>query len=90
MPHPFHFENVISNLLDNAIQIPDGEKITISLDQNGLNKILRISDNAREPTSDQKKRVFEQFYRVPKRLILHDVKGFWNRTLLCQKNHGKA
>lgn len=70
---PFHFENVISNLLDNAIKY-GGEKITISLDQNGLNKI-RISDNGGNLPSDQKKRVFEQFYRVPKG-DLHDVKGF--------------
>lgn len=70
---PFHFENVISNLLDNAIKY-GGEKITISLDQNGMNKI-RISDNGGKLPTDQKKRVFEQFYRVPKG-DLHDVKGF--------------
>ncbi|GAA0880612.1 hypothetical protein GCM10009119_35820 [Algoriphagus jejuensis] len=70
---PFHFENVLSNLLDNAVKY-GGNEIRICLDQNGLNKI-RIHDNGGNINSDQKERVFEQFYRIPKG-DLHDVKGF--------------
>nr|WP_236025574.1 HAMP domain-containing sensor histidine kinase [Algoriphagus oliviformis] len=70
---PFHFENVLSNLLDNAVKY-GGSQIRICLDQNGLNKI-RIHDNGGNINSGQKERVFEQFYRIPKG-DLHDVKGF--------------
>ncbi len=70
---PFHFENVLSNLLDNAVKY-GGNQIRICLDQNGLNKI-RVHDNGGNITSEQRERVFEQFYRIPKG-DLHDVKGF--------------
>jgi signal transduction histidine kinase len=70
---PFHFENVISNLLDNA-QKYGGDEIRISLEQNGSSKI-RVWDNGGNISSADQSRVFEQFYRVPKG-NLHDVKGF--------------
>ncbi|HSF52599.1 MAG TPA: HAMP domain-containing sensor histidine kinase [Algoriphagus sp.] len=70
---PFHFENVISNLLDNAIKY-GGDLIRICLDQNG-NSRIRIWDNGGNIASAQKERVFEQFYRIPQG-DLHEVKGF--------------
>lgn len=70
---PFHFENVLSNLLDNAIKY-GGAQIRITLDQNGMHKI-RIHDNGGNIPQEQKERVFEQFYRIPKGNV-HDVKGF--------------
>lgn len=70
---PFHFENALSNLLDNAVKY-GGNEIRIYLDQNGLNKI-RIHDNGGNIGPNQKERVFEQFYRIPKGDV-HDVKGF--------------
>ena len=69
----FHFENALSNLLDNAVKY-GGNEIRICLDQNGLHKI-RIHDNGGNINSEQKERVFEQFYRIPKGDV-HDVKGF--------------
>jgi signal transduction histidine kinase len=38
---------------------------------------------------EQKERVFEQFYRIPKGDV-HDVKGFGIGLVLREKNHGKA
>jgi signal transduction histidine kinase len=70
---PFHFENVISNLLDNAEKY-GGNDIQVSLEQNGVNKI-RVWDSGGNISSTDQDRVFEQFYRVPKG-NLHDVKGF--------------
>jgi len=70
---PFHFENVISNLLDNA-QKYGGNLTRISMDQSNLTKI-KIWDNGGKIGSDQKELVFEQFYRIPQGNI-HDVKGF--------------
>ncbi|MEN2282439.1 ATP-binding protein [Algoriphagus sp. SE2] len=69
----FHFENVISNLLDNAIKY-GGDQIKISLDQSNKTKI-KIWDNGGKISGGQKERIFEQFYRIPQGNI-HDVKGF--------------
>ncbi|NVK48538.1 MAG: HAMP domain-containing histidine kinase [Cyclobacteriaceae bacterium] len=79
---PFHFENVISNLLDNAVKY-GGNEIKICLDQNGHNKI-RIQDNGGNISPEQKERVFEQFYRIPKGDV-HDVKGFGIGLYYVQK-----
>ena len=73
MVDPFHFENVLSNLLDNALKY-GGTQIRISLDQSNLTKI-KIWDDGGKIGSEQKERVFEQFYRIPQGNI-HDVKGF--------------
>lgn len=87
---PFHFENVISNLLDNAIKY-GGDQIRICLDQNGMHKI-RIHDNGGNISSEQKERVFEQFYRIPKGDV-HDVKGFgiglYYVKKILEKHEGK-
>ena len=86
----FHFENVLSNLLDNAIKY-GGNEIRICLDQNGLHKI-RIHDNGGNINSEQKERVFEQFYRIPKGDV-HDVKGFgiglYYVKKILEKHEGK-
>jgi two-component system phosphate regulon sensor histidine kinase PhoR len=87
---PFHFENVLSNLLDNAVKY-GGNQIRISLDQNGMHKI-RIYDNGGNISPEQKERVFEQFYRIPKG-DLHDVKGFgiglYYVKKILEKHEGK-
>ena len=87
---PFHFENVLSNLLDNAVKY-GGDQIRISLDQNGMHKI-RIYDNGGNISPEQKERVFEQFYRIPKG-DLHDVKGFgiglYYVKKILEKHEGK-
>ena len=70
---PFHFENVISNLLDNALKY-GGTHIRISLYQSSMTKI-KIWDDGGKIGSEQKDLVFEQFYRIPQGNI-HDVKGF--------------
>lgn len=87
---PFHFENALSNLLDNAVKY-GGDQIRICLDQNGLHKI-RIHDNGGTIPSEQKERVFEQFYRIPKGDV-HDVKGFgiglYYVKKILEKHEGK-
>ena len=87
---PFHFENAISNLVDNAIKY-GGNEIRICLDQSGMNKV-RIYDNGGNISSEQKERVFEQFYRIPKG-DLHDVKGFgiglYYVKKILEKHEGK-
>lgn len=70
---PFHFEQVISNLLDNAIKY-GGASIQLRLAQGTVTQI-QVEDNGGNLSQEQAKHIFEQFYRVPKG-NLHDVKGF--------------
>ena len=87
---PFHFENVLSNLLDNALKY-GGDQVRITLDQ-GVSTRIRIWDNGGNISPDQKERVFEQFYRIPKG-NLHDVKGFgiglYYVKKIIEKHEGK-
>ena len=87
---PFHFENALSNLLDNALKY-GGDQVRITLDQ-GASTRIRIWDNGGNINPDQKERVFEQFYRIPKG-NLHDVKGFgiglYYVKKIMEKHEGK-
>ena len=70
----FHFENAISNLLDNAIKY-GGEIIEIHINQ-VLNAIeITVADNGKGIDKNQQEKIFDQFYRIPKGNT-HDVKGF--------------
>ncbi len=71
-----HVSNVINNLLDNANKYtPEKPEISVSTRnvKNGIE--IRISDNGIGMTNEQKKHIFDKFYRVHTG-NLHDVKGF--------------
>lgn len=70
----FHFENVISNLIDNAIKY-GGTTITIAIIQTLKQIEITVEDNGTGIEKTQREKIFEQFYRIPKGNI-HDVKGF--------------
>ena len=70
---PFHFEQVISNLLDNAVKY-GGSRIQLALEQ-GEGHQIHVEDNGGSLRPEQEKLIFDQFYRIPKG-NLHDVKGF--------------
>ncbi|WP_417799450.1 sensor histidine kinase [Tenacibaculum sp.] len=70
----FHFENAISNLLDNAIKY-GGNKIEVHINQ-VLNAIeITVADNGKGIDKNQQEKIFDKFYRIPKGNT-HDVKGF--------------
>ncbi|GAA5032099.1 hypothetical protein GCM10011506_24480 [Marivirga lumbricoides] len=69
----FHFENAISNLIDNAIKY-GGENIKITLLQEER-LIIMIEDDGGNISKEQKEKVFDKFYRIPKGNI-HNIKGF--------------
>ncbi|MGB1042209.1 MAG: sensor histidine kinase [Tenacibaculum sp.] len=71
---PFHFENAISNLIDNAIKY-GGDKIEININSVLNNLEISIADNGEGIQKNQQEKIFEKFYRVPKGNT-HDVKGF--------------
>ncbi len=71
-----HFSNVIYNLVDNAIKYSrDIPELTIVTYVKGNQAIIRVADKGIGMNSDQQKKIFEQFYRIPTG-NLHDVKGF--------------
>ena len=71
-----HITNVVYNLVDNAIkfckQIPCVEIVTKN--SKGM-IVLEVRDNGIGISAENRKRIFQKFYRVPTGNI-HDVKGF--------------
>ncbi len=71
---PFHFENALNNILDNAVKY-GGNLISIDATESKNGYQISVSDNGTNLTENQAKYIFEKFYRVPKGNT-HDVKGF--------------
>ena len=71
---PFHIENVINNILDNAVKY-GGNTISIDLKTKKGQIELLISDNGNTLNTSNKERIFEKFYRMPKGNT-HDIKGY--------------
>jgi two-component system phosphate regulon sensor histidine kinase PhoR len=70
----FHFDNVISNLIDNAIKY-GGNNIGITINSILNTTEISVVDNGNGIDKNQQEKVFDKFYRVPKGNT-HDVKGF--------------
>lgn len=72
-----HLQNVIINLLDNAIKYrkPDQPKVVLSLQEKQDNIELRIKDNGIGIDKAYHQRIFERFYRITEENI-HNVKGY--------------
>ena len=72
----FHMNNIISNLLDNALKYSPGKPEIFVSTRNVDGKIeISVSDKGVGMSPDAQKRVFEKFYRVSTGNV-HDVKGF--------------
>ena len=87
----FHFDNAVSNLIDNAVKY-GGYHIFVTLEyENGEAKIC-IEDNGVGIEKSQQSKIFDKFYRIPKGNI-HDVKGFGIGLYYAKKiieKHGGA
>jgi len=70
----FHFENALSNIIDNAVKY-GGETISIELHNSKNTLKILIEDNGNGIHKALKDKVFEQFYRIPTGNT-HNVKGF--------------
>jgi signal transduction histidine kinase len=79
----FHFENVISNLIDNAVKY-GGNQIEMNI--SSVLKAIEITvvDDGKGIEKNQKEKIFDKFYRVPKGNT-HDVKGFGIGLYYCKK-----
>lgn len=79
----FHFENVLSNLIDNAIKY-GGNQIEVN-----INSILNatqviVADNGGGIDKNQQELLFNKFYRVTKGNT-HNVKGFGIGLYYCKQ-----
>lgn len=79
----FHFENVISNLIDNAIKY-GGNRIEININSILKSTEITIADNGNGIEKNQQEKIFDKFYRVSKGNT-HDVKGFGIGLYYCKK-----
>ena len=71
-----HFENLIFNLLDNAIKYcKTSPKVIISTTVKNKRIYLSIEDNGIGVAQKYREKIFKKFFRVPTGNI-HDVKGF--------------
>ncbi len=73
---PEHLENIISNLIDNAIKYSIGTpEITLETKLNGSGVTIAVEDKGIGISPEHQKNVFKRFYRVPTG-DKHDTKGF--------------
>jgi two-component system phosphate regulon sensor histidine kinase PhoR len=71
-----HFTNVLINLLENALKYKkDIPEIKIDTYNKDNYLYIRVKDNGIGIKNEDKKRVFDRFYRVPTGNV-HNVKGF--------------
>tara|TARA_R110002051_G_scaffold325678_2_gene430136 strand:+ start:55518 stop:56963 length:1446 start_codon:yes stop_codon:yes gene_type:complete len=71
---PFHFENALTNIVDNAIKY-GGDTVTIELNQLGNSTEIRFKDNGTGISKAHSEKIFDKFYRIPTG-NRHDIKGF--------------
>lgn len=70
----FHFENAVSNLIDNAVKY-GGDTIVVNINSIMDSVEISVSDNGKGIDKNQREKIFDKFYRVPTG-NRHDVKGF--------------
>lgn len=86
----FHFENAISNLIDNAIKYGGHEiKISIYSSDKALN--ISIQDNGEGISKEDEPYIFDKFYRVKNKTI-YTIKGngiglYYTKNII-QKHNG--
>ena len=84
----FHFENAISNLVDNAVKY-GGQNIEINVNSVLNTSEISVADDGNGIDKHQQERIFDKFYRIPKGKQTR-CKRIWYRIVLHQKNCRKT
>lgn len=71
---PFHLENALSNIIDNAVKY-GGDNIEADLKFETGRAVVSIMDSGNSMSKAEVSQIFDKFYRIPKGNT-HDVKGF--------------
>ncbi len=79
----FHFENCISNLIDNAVKY-GGKNIEVNINSILNSTEISVADDGNGIDKNQQEKIFDKFYRVPKGNT-HNVKGFGIGLYYCKK-----
>ena len=86
----FHFENAVSNLIDNAVKY-GGNNIEVTINSILNTTEISIADNGNGIEKNQQEKIFNKFYRIPKGNT-HDIKGFgiglYYSKKIIEKHHG--
>jgi signal transduction histidine kinase len=69
-----HLEQILNNLVDNAIKY-GGNRVEVKLYQTAKSIVIDVIDCGKGIPKNEQTRIFEKFYRIPQGNI-HDVKGF--------------
>ena len=90
MADPFHLENVVSNIVENAIKY-GGERIRVTIRPGYHGADVFIADNGKTIERHQGEKIFEKFYRIPTH-NQHDIKGYgiglYNSRIIIEKHKG--
>lgn len=86
---PFHMENAIGNLVDNALKY-GGSRVLLKLSESNGYIVWQVQDNGGGINKQEQQRIFDKFYRIPTGNV-HNVKGFgiglyYTKTLV--EKHG--
>lgn len=90
---PFHFTNIIYNLLDNSVKYCDGTPIiTIQITNEPQQIVLDFSDNGIGIANKNINFIFDKFYRIPS-IKSNEVNGFglglYYVKKICIQHHWK-
>lgn len=87
----FHFENVINNIIENAIKY-GGSNITVTLQPQLKQAEIAIADDGQPIDKSHRAKIFDKFYRVSTQ-NRHDVKGYgiglYYSKSIIEKHGGK-
>lgn len=74
---------VIYNLIDNAVKFTENGQISVTVDTDNTNTIIRIRNTGSGISSEERSKIFERFYKVDKSRS-YDVKGAGLGLYICK------
>ena len=91
-----HFDKILMNLFSNAVKYtPEGGEITVSLCREGEEVVIKVTDTGTGIPEEDRKRIFERFYRVKGNIydgtgvglhLAHQLASLHNGSLTVETN----